>query len=374
MNAFLKVSLLFTSFVLVSCSSGFGNSSISDSSEACTISYEEYGSGWMVSAVAGECDHLVIPQSYQGKSVLSIGPGAFRANAKVKNVTLPATVSSIDFDAFYLWETPIVKVDVVEDSPYFVYSAGALLSRNAEDLYFCTRDVNLTSFSLPTVKQIKGYAFWNNKFADTVVFHKDVNLVASCCFSGSHVRISFDGVSTNYVEEGGVLCSGDKVFWVNGSTKTVTIPAGKKISDTPFSLMNTYLTDIVIPEDDPFLFSVGGVVFSRFLGHNSLFFYPCGRTDSYYICPEETDGVFALSLSFNPWLEKLVIQRIRVTASPSATSYACDNFLGFFVTEPVTSRFTLGELGRPVFVYSETEPEPNQHDTWHYVNGEPVFW
>ena len=70
-------------------------------SEGLKFTLHSNGKGYVVTGI-GSCtdEHLVIPETYNGKPVVEIGPAAFENNTRIKTVIVSNTVTSIRYDAF----------------------------------------------------------------------------------------------------------------------------------------------------------------------------------------------------------------------------------------------------------------------------------
>ena len=70
-------------------------------SEGLKFTLHSNGKGYVVTGM-GSCtdEHLVIPETYNGKPVVEIGPAAFEKNTRIKTVIVSNTVTSIRYDAF----------------------------------------------------------------------------------------------------------------------------------------------------------------------------------------------------------------------------------------------------------------------------------
>lgn len=68
--------------------------------EGLTFELNQSSNGYILTSYTGNSSSVVIPSSYNGLPVTAIGEGAFRGNANITSVTLPAGVTSIGRGAF----------------------------------------------------------------------------------------------------------------------------------------------------------------------------------------------------------------------------------------------------------------------------------
>ena len=85
------------SFVNGTCQCGYVNPSYGSDG----LVFEEVDGGYSVKSYSGSATEVVIPQIYNGKSVIAIGARAFNLKVLITSVKLPDGLLSIGYDGFY---------------------------------------------------------------------------------------------------------------------------------------------------------------------------------------------------------------------------------------------------------------------------------
>ena len=132
-------------------------------------------------------DTLIIPASveYESKtySVTSIGSVAFQFCANLKSVTIPASVTSIGNQAFYLGTTDTLRVDYTGDLTDW---CGIMFSYwPFGDYHLYINNEKVTDLVIPEgVQNIRNYAFSYCSGLTSVTIPNSVTRIGSSAFSG----------------------------------------------------------------------------------------------------------------------------------------------------------------------------------------------
>ena len=187
-----------------------------------------------------------IPAVIDGKSVTSIGNGAFRNCPGLESITIPYTVTSIGDGAFR--NCSGLESITIPDGVTFI---GDDAFRNCS---------GLTSINIPDrVTSIGDFAFMD-------------------CSGLTSITIGGGVTSIGYAAFGG--CTG---------LTSITIPSSvTSIGDAAFSRC-TGLTDITVDSNNPYYCSESGVLFNK--NKTKFICYPAGKTDISYTIP---DGVTSI--------------------------------------------------------------------------------
>lgn len=108
-------------------------------SEGLKFELHSNGKGYVVTGI-GYCtdEHLVIPETYNGKPVVQIGSAAFENNTRIKTVIVSNTVTSIRYDAFSNCSSLtsiVIPKNVTEVQSYAFFNCTALKHIYCETTY-----------------------------------------------------------------------------------------------------------------------------------------------------------------------------------------------------------------------------------------------
>ena len=117
----LCISIIALTLIFASCTSSDG-----------TLKYEKVKDGYSVVGVDKKAgDEIEIPATYKGKDVVSISDNAFY-NAKIKKITIPATIKSVGNQAFAYAE----RLEGVYISNVDAYASINFASAESNPLYY----------------------------------------------------------------------------------------------------------------------------------------------------------------------------------------------------------------------------------------------
>ena len=208
-----------------------------------TFSLKTDGSGYVVTKFDNKSGKVIIPEQYEGKPVLEIGPDAFLSCSKVANVTLPNTLKVIDDYAFY--GSRIVSVTIPEKVERIGEGAFKDCIWLKEIIYSAT---NCGTFTKGTFDG----SGTSVEEGITVTISKNVKAVPD--FFLCPVANASSPFVTSIIFEDNGECEtiGEQAFWDMRNTKVLTFGANSKIKEIKNSAFGnvgwrTELNDIVIP-------------------------------------------------------------------------------------------------------------------------------
>ena len=231
-------------------------------SEGLVYTLNDDGSGYSVSDI-GTCTDtdIVIPDTYEGLPVTSIGEHAFPKPQMLTSVVIPDSVTNISMPAFYA--CPLLSdINVSENNQYYKSIDGNLYTKDGKNLIQYAMGKTDTSFTIPdSVTSIGDWAFaccWNltsveipcsvtsignsaffgcNGFI-SVVIPNSVTSIAKEAFSNCNLL-------TSVVIGNSVTSIGDGAFYYCRSLTSILIPDSvTSIGDDAFAWCES-LTSIV---------------------------------------------------------------------------------------------------------------------------------
>lgn len=219
------------------------------------VQYKDYG-------------NLVIPATVEYDGVtytvtsLQNYPG-FSKNYGLKSVTIPSTIQTIDFGAFYALHG-LGGIYVSEDHPNYTTVDGDLFSKDSTKLIYCRR--NRSSYTVPDYVTIIGNgAFSSNNWLTSVVIPNSVTVIEASAFfdCGGLQKVNIPNSVTSIGASAFTNCKnlkpvefpnsltsiGSKAFERCVSFKTINLPSSiTSVGSNAFSEVNpssiTIETDI----------------------------------------------------------------------------------------------------------------------------------
>lgn len=202
--------------------------------------------------------------TFRGESQLkTIGDNAFDDCVKLKSVTIPASVTEIGFGAFSGCSS-LTAINVEAGNTKYVSDNGILFNIDKTELILYPSKKVGTSYTVPaSVKALETYAFYANPYLNTVTFEQD-----SC------------------IED-----FGSYTFGGCTALKTVTIPKSvKKIGLIPFTGCSS-LESINVENGNSKYFSVDGVLMSKDKDGTSIIRYPVAKKTTSYTIPAAVTNI-----------------------------------------------------------------------------------
>ncbi|MBQ4585160.1 MAG: InlB B-repeat-containing protein [Clostridia bacterium] len=199
------------------------------------ISLTDANGEWTVSAYTGTATDVVIPKSYKGKNVTSIGSKAFYNCNSLTSVTIPSSVTEVGEDAFFNCSSLTSVNYLGEVEQWCNISFGNVIANplsNGAKLYL--NGTLVTGLVIPdTVMKIKSCAFAGCTSLTSVTIPNSVITIGSSAFYNCPIENAT--IPTNAIS-----------YIPKTKLKTVVINGGDTIKDSAFESC-TSLTSITIP-------------------------------------------------------------------------------------------------------------------------------
>lgn len=241
-----------------------------------------------------------------GDSVTSIGWYAFSGCDSLTSITIPDSVTSIG-DFAFSYCTSLTSV-TIPDSVTTIGGNVFFNCKNLEELTIDMKEIpsncfaNLTSLKKVTlsegVEKIGDYAFSGCTYLETI------NIPDSVTFVG--IEILKNTAWFNYRGKGLIVLDG-WAYGYKGSDDNVTITFDKivkNIADEAFK-DNKNITAFEVDNINPYYSSENGVLFNK--DKSELIVYPCGKTYSEYIVPDNVKVIQKDAFYNNDNLYKVTI-------------------------------------------------------------------
>ena len=321
------------------------NFHLNDGGESWTVAMNEYS----------DIDVVIIPESYNGKPVTTIGFRAFYYCENLTTVTIPSSINTIGHDAFY--ECPSLAEVHISDLLSWMSinfqshpcSAGATLLLNGSPL---------TDLVIPDGAESVGTrAFLNVKEMRSVEIPKSVKSIEEAAFSGctslSSLTIPSSVTSIGYCAFGS--CTSLTLIKIPDSVTSIGVGAFGYCSG---------LTSITIPD------SVTGMGNNAFSNCSNLEWADLSEGLKYI-----PDGAFA----WCPKLASVIIPK-SITSIGTRAFYDCSSLAEIYYegSESDWSGVSIADKNddlhnATVYFYSKNRPDASGN-YWHYVNGVPTVW
>ncbi len=252
-----------------------------------------------ITAYSGSSKNVVIPAELDGYKVTTLEMFTFYSN-KALTVELPATVNTIDGQAFNQMNSTVNSITVAEDSPYFSSVDGVLYSKDKTTLVvYPAAKSDETYKVIDGVKSIYKYAFSDTYITKEIILPDSLEIIEERAFETfkSLVKINLpDGLKTigfqafqncdsiesivipdsvTYIDTmafgnceslksvslpSNLEVISDSMFQSCVSLESITIPQSvKTISDCAFQSCDS-LVEVIIPDN---VTDIGEYAFSR---------------------------------------------------------------------------------------------------------------
>ena len=209
---------------------------------------------YIVSGLKGDCDEtdIIIPSTYRGKPVTSIGSNAFRVCTSLTSITMPNSITSIGEYAFYNCkglssiEIPS-SVTSIGDSTFSgcesltsITIPESVTSIGSGAFYLCE---SLTSITIPDgVTSIGSSAFSSCKSLTSITIPESVKSIGDRAFSGCSILTSVTIIGNGITSIGSWAFSGCR------SLESITIPSSVTSIGNGAFYRCSNLNSIIIPE------------------------------------------------------------------------------------------------------------------------------
>ena len=164
---------------------------------------------YIADSCAKEVEEIVIPARHQGVPVTFVHGDVFK-NIKLKKITIPCSITKIDFPLFL--EAPIECIHVDPDNQNYHSKDGVLYSKSGKELIFYPNGKTGVSFVVNNNIEKIGYeAFKNNKTVKELFIGKNVNTIDERALTQCSALelIHVDPGNRNYQSKDGILYSKD---------------------------------------------------------------------------------------------------------------------------------------------------------------------
>ena len=248
-----------------------------------------------------DCDEsasgaLVIPSSYNGKPVTSIGDNAFKSCSSLTSLTIPNSVTRIGEGAFEgcsSLTSVTIPDSVTSIGTYSFYNCSSLTSVTIPDSVTSIAEYAFTACSsLTSIGVVDGNSKYTSQ--DGVLFDKNkTTLIQYPAGKSGHYIIpssvtsigvgAFEGcISLTGVSiPTSVTSIGEYAFWGCISLTSVTIPASVTIIGDGAFCARSSLTSIGVVDGNSKYTSQDGVLFDK--NKTTLIQYPAGKSGHYSI-------------------------------------------------------------------------------------------
>ena len=401
-----------------------GSSSSPQSAHALTSNglnfgpFQGSGESWEVTGCAAACaDPVIIPSVIDGKPVFGIGGSSFWYDTTLREVQIPATITTISGYAFGGSSATNFVVDPT--STHFKSVGGTLLTKDGTELVAYPGGAVATSVTVPAgVRKLRMGSFYSGPVTSvslpasleeieqqvfglngltTIEIPISVSVIGEDAFGAAMANISVATGNTTFRAADGVLFRGNELFaYPRGKTAiSYQIPAGTTAIQNTALDRNPILTSISLPVSlttftsnplrglsalssisveagHPTLSAIDGVLFRS----GALVAYPKARAGATYSVPAGTtaigDSAFmgasvltAITLpdsitvigqeafAYNPNLES-------VNLPPGLTTLGAYALYYTKVTNVVVPH-TVTEWGWQVFGYNQNSPTSDFH-------------
>ena len=272
------------------------------------LSFSSNGSGVEVFSCDVNAEgEVVIPETYNGKTVTGIAPSAFLNCEKIEKVIIPDTVTYIGDSAF---ERCLALKEIAV--PYGVTKIN--------DHVF-TDCISLQKVTLPdSIKSIGYESFYNAGDSLEIKIPDSVTELSERCFFCSGVSsvtlspnikvipkeaFNGSGLLESFVIPEGVVEIGELAFGGGAYFSTLNIPASvTKIAPRAFSEIPN-LESFTVDAKNPSYTCMDGVLFNK--NKTVVVSYPSRRENVSYTLPETVVEILDFTFAGNDFIEKLTL-------------------------------------------------------------------
>lgn len=213
----------------------------------------------------GDAEEIIVPDTYNGKPVTTIGDGAFsnlgfyadEENA-YRKITLPKTIKKIGFLSFGLTAVAVTNLNKLENLEY-----------------------------------ISAYAFAYSPLSGDIVLPDSVTYVGASAFTGTNITSLHLGKNVNIPKPESSTTAVRYMF--NDSFPSmiwnlVKVTMETKDYEKSIALVCPDLTKVTVDIRNPYYTSLNGVLYSKDL--TKLYTYPSGKTGSIFVMPVTVDNFY----------------------------------------------------------------------------------
>ena len=255
---------------------------------------------------------IVIPDTYEGLPVTSIGNSAFNNKNSIRSITIPDSVTSIGTQAFFACKglTSITIPDSVTSIDWYAFS----------------RCSSLTSI---TVDENNA----NYKSIDGNLYTKD---------GKTFIQYAIGKTDASFTIPDSVTSTGREAFEYCTSLTSITIPDSvTRIGDFAFRGCSS-LTNITVDENNKNYKSIDGNLYTK--DKKALIEYAIGKTDASFTIPDSVTRIAASAFEYCSSLTSVTIGNSVKSIDYSAFS-SCSSLTSVTIGNSVTS------ISSSVFAY-----------------------
>ena len=214
--------------------------------------------------------------------VTTIGNGAFTWCGNLTEIAIPATVTTIGSSVFHGC-SQLVGIQVDKGNPYYCSVDGVLYSAQMDVLLSYPAGKQETHFTVPsTVVEIGETAFGNANNLNSIILPEGLITIGYSAFYGCSALTGVTIPST-------VVNIGSFAFENCSELTSITIPANvRSIGVAAFDYC-TNLTEILVEKDNPYYYSISGVLFTS--NGRTLLAYPANKAGTTYEIPAGVETI-----------------------------------------------------------------------------------
>ncbi|MDE5996450.1 MAG: leucine-rich repeat domain-containing protein, partial [Eubacterium sp.] len=236
------LSLLFAAVMLLSITAGISLSVYAETSGDGNYEYEILDDGTIeIIEYHGAASNITIPNMLDGKTVASIGDGAFSNCTSLKSITIPSSVTSIGNSVFSACVN-LKDITVASDNNNYTSANGVLYNKNQTELITYPAGKTDSAVTIPDgVQYIGNFAFLSCGNITSISIPDSVTGIGNSAFY-------YCQKLTSITIPNSVTSLGSDAFHGCRSLKSITIPNSvTSIGDYTFSVC-TNLTSVTIPD------------------------------------------------------------------------------------------------------------------------------